>query len=52
MELKKVRYYFKATFLSSPSNIILMKPTDFSKQEFMENIYLYLQELSLLDFFI
>ena len=39
IELEKVHYFFKATILSSPSDIILVKPTNFSKQEFMENIY-------------
>ena len=39
MELEKVHYFFKASIRSSPSDIILLKPIDFSKQEFMENIY-------------
>ena len=41
VELEKVRYFFNDrvfTFLSIPSDIILLKPTNFSKQEFMENI--------------
>ena len=38
-ELKKVHYFFEVTVLSSPSDIILLKLTNFSKQEFMENIY-------------
>ena len=41
VELEKVRYFFNDwvfTFLSIPSAIILLKPTNFSKQEFMENI--------------
>ena len=37
MELEKAHYFFKATFLTSLSNIILLKPTNFSKQWFMEN---------------
>ena len=39
IELEKVHYFFKATFLSSPFDIILLNFTNFSKQEFMENIY-------------
>ena len=41
VELETVRYFFNDrvfTFLSIPSDIILLKPTNFSKQEFMENI--------------
>ena len=36
MELGKAHYFFKATFLSSQSDIILLKPTNFSKKQFME----------------
>ena len=39
IELEKVHYFFKSTILSSLSDIILVKPTKFSKQEVMENIY-------------
>ena len=39
IELQKVHYFFEATILSSPSDIILLKSTNFSKQEFMKNIY-------------
>ena len=38
MKLEKVYYFLKAAILWSPSNIILLKPTNLSKQEFMENI--------------
>ena len=34
--------------MSIPSDIILIKPTNFWKQEFMENVYRSLQEVSLL----
>ena len=37
IELEKVYYFFKDTILSSPSGIILIKPTNFVKQEVMEN---------------
>ena len=50
--IRKRTLFFKAPFPSTPFDIILLKLTNFSKQEFMENIYQYLQELSLLDFFI
>ena len=39
IELKKVHYFFRASILSSPSDIIFIKLTNFSKEEFMENIY-------------
>ena len=48
IELKKLHYFFEATILSSPSDIVPLKSTNFSKQEFMENVYLYVQEVSLL----
>ena len=39
MELQKVHYFFEATILLSLSDIILLESTNFSKQEFMKNIY-------------
>ena len=39
MELKKVNEFYETTILSSPSDIIPLKFTNFSKQEFMENEY-------------
>ena len=39
IESEKVNYFLKATFLSSPLDTILLKPTSFSKQEFIENMY-------------
>ena len=50
-KIRRSTLFFKATFLWSPFDIILLKPTNFSKQDFMENINYYLLELSLLDFF-
>ena len=44
IELEKVHYFLKLLFYR-------VHPTNFSKQEFIENIYYYLQERSLLDFF-
>ena len=37
--IRKSTLFFKATLLSSPSDIILLTLTHSSKQEFMENIY-------------
>ena len=51
-ELKKVHSIFQATILSNPSDIIPLKSKNFSKQEFMENLYWYLQEVSLLKTFL
>ena len=36
---KKVNYFYEATILSSASETIPLKSTNFSKQEFMENVY-------------
>ena len=37
--IKKSKLFFEATFLSNSSDIILLNSTNFSKQEFMENVY-------------
>ena len=39
IELEKVHYFFKASILSSPSDIILLMPANFTKHEFMKNAY-------------
>ena len=36
---KKVDYFCEATILTGSSDIIPLKSTNFSKQEFMENLY-------------
>ena len=38
IELKKVHYIFEVTILSSPSAMISLKSTNFSKQKLMKNI--------------
>ena len=50
IKLKKVDHFFEATIPLSPSDIILLKSTNSSEQEFMENIYniLYIYKIYIL----
>ena len=50
--IRKSALFFKATFLSSASDAMILKLTNLTKQEFVEKICYYLQKLSLLNFFI